>query len=92
MADVAHLMALAARLTERLAAAGRTEWAREEFEALASLLPAQKRTGPDEFRRIKGSAKLSRRKQAVLRELYCGARTAQPRPIGRRSRSSVPRC
>lgn len=70
LADVAHLMALAARLTERLADAGRTQWAREEFEALASLPPAQKRTGPDEFRRIKGSAKLSRRQQAVLRELY----------------------
>jgi ribonuclease D len=70
LADVAHLMALAARLTARLAAAGRTEWAREEFEALASLQPAQKRTGPDEYRRIKGSARLSRRQQAVLRELY----------------------
>lgn len=70
LADVAHLMALAARLTDRLAAAGRTEWAREEFAALANLPPAQKRTGPDDFRRIKGSAKLSRRKQAVLRELY----------------------
>ncbi len=70
LADVAHLMALAARLTDRLAAAGRTEWAREEFAALASLPPAVKRTGPDEFRRIKGSAKLSRRQQAVLREVY----------------------
>jgi ribonuclease D len=70
LADVAHLMTLAARLTERLADAGRTEWAREEFEALANTRPAQKRTGPDEFRRIKGSAKLSRRKQGVLRELY----------------------
>jgi ribonuclease D len=70
LADVAHLMALAAALTDRLAAAGRTEWAREEFAALASLPPAEKRTGPDEFRRIKGSAKLPRRQQAVLRELY----------------------
>ncbi|HEX4421660.1 MAG TPA: HRDC domain-containing protein [Kofleriaceae bacterium] len=70
LADVEHLMALAARLTQRLAAAGRTEWAREEFAALAGLPPGVKRTGPDEFRRIKGSAKLSRRQQAVLRELY----------------------
>ncbi len=70
LADVAHLMELAARLTNRLAAAGRTEWAREEFEALANLPPAQKRTTRDDFRRIKGSAKLSRRQQAVLRELY----------------------
>lgn len=70
LADVEHLMALATGLTQRLAAAGRTEWAREEFAALASLPPSEKRTGPDEFRRIKGSAKLSRRQQAVLRELY----------------------
>ncbi|CAN5923814.1 ribonuclease D [soil metagenome] len=70
LADVEHLMALASRLTARLAAAGRTEWAREEFAALASLPPAEKRTGPDEFRRIKGSAKLPRRQQGVLRELY----------------------
>jgi ribonuclease D len=70
LADVEHLMALAARLTARLAAAGRTEWAREEFAALERLPPAVKRTGPDDFRRIKGSAKLSLRQQAVLRELY----------------------
>ena len=70
LADVAHLMALAAQLTKRLAAAGRTEWAREEFAALANLPPAEKRSGPDEFRRIKGSAKLPRRQQAVLREIY----------------------
>jgi ribonuclease D len=71
LADVAHLMALATRLTDRLAAAGRTEWAREEFAALEQLVPAPtKRTEPDGFRRIKGSAALSRRQQAVLRELY----------------------
>lgn len=70
LADVAHLMELAARLTDRLATVGRTEWAREEFAALASLEPNGKRTGPDEFRRIKGSSKLSPRKQAVLRELH----------------------
>jgi ribonuclease D len=70
LADVEHLMALAARMTDRLAAAGRTEWAREEFAALARRPPAAKRTGPDEFRRIKGSAKLPVRQQAVLRELY----------------------
>ncbi len=73
IADVEHLMDLAARFTHRLAEAGRTEWAREEFAALAGLAEVPRvddRTGPDEFRRIKGYAKLSRRKQAVLRELY----------------------
>lgn len=73
LADVHHLMELAARFTARLAEAGRTEWAREEFAALAALADVPRvddRTGPDEFRRIKGSAKLTRRQQAVLRELY----------------------
>ena len=70
LGDVEHLMALATGLTRRLAAAGRTEWAREEFAALASLPAAEKRTGPDDFRRIKSSARLPRRQQAVLRELY----------------------
>ncbi|HUQ01745.1 MAG TPA: HRDC domain-containing protein [Kofleriaceae bacterium] len=70
LADVEHLMALATRMTARLAAAGRTEWAREEFEALAELEAAEKRRGPDEFRRIKGSAALSPRGQAILRELH----------------------
>ncbi len=70
LSDVLHLMALATRLTERLAAAGRTEWAREEFAALEVLQPGVKRTGPEEFRRIKGSAALTRRQQAVLRELH----------------------
>ncbi|HEY6038822.1 MAG TPA: HRDC domain-containing protein [Kofleriaceae bacterium] len=70
LADVEHLFALATNLTTRLDEAGRTEWAREEFEALASLPPAVKKRGPDDFRRIKGSARLSRRQQAVLREIY----------------------
>lgn len=73
LADVEHLMALAARFTTRLAEAGRTEWAREEFAALAALADVPRiddRTGPDEYRRIKGSSKLTRRQQAVLRELY----------------------
>jgi ribonuclease D len=70
LSDVAHLMELATVLTERLADAGRTEWAREEFAALANLPPAVKRTSPDDFRRIKGSAKLSPRNQAVLRALW----------------------
>ncbi len=83
LADVAHLMALATGLTARLAEAGRTEWAREEFAALATLAPSEKRTGPDEYRRIKGSAKLTLRQQAVLRELHVwreGRAAAADRP------------
>jgi ribonuclease D len=70
LADVEHLMALATRMTERLRAAGRIAWAREEFAALAALPPSVKRSGPEEYRRIKGASKLSPRKQAVLRELH----------------------
>jgi len=70
LADVEHLFALASKLTVRLAEAGRTEWAREEFEALASLSPSERKRGADDFRRIKGSAKLSGRRQGVLREIY----------------------
>lgn len=70
LGDVVHLMDLAAGLTTRLAAAGRTEWAREEFAALAALPASEKRTGPEEFRRIKGAGKLGRRAQAILRELH----------------------
>ncbi|HVV88603.1 MAG TPA: HRDC domain-containing protein, partial [Kofleriaceae bacterium] len=68
--DVAHLLPLAARLTAHLAAAERTEWAREEFTALAAVPAAESHNGPDEFRRIKGAEKLSRRQRAVLRELH----------------------
>ena len=70
LADVEHLMALATRLTDRLHAAGRIDWAREEFEVLASLPPPAKRVGADGFRKIKGASALSRRQQAVLRELH----------------------
>ena len=70
LANVEHLFALATNLTARLAEAGRTEWAREEFAALANLAPSERRRDPDDFRRIKGSAKLPLRKQAVLREIY----------------------
>ncbi len=70
LADVEHLMPLAARLTARLHAAGRVAWAREEFEALANLPPSVKRVEADGFRKLKGAAQLTRRQQAVLRELH----------------------
>jgi ribonuclease D len=72
LADVEHLMALATRLTARLHAAGRVAWAREEFEVLANLPPPgpPSRRDPDGFRKIKGASKLTRRQQAVLRELH----------------------
>ena len=70
LGDVDHLMALATNLTARLAAAGRTEWAREEFVAVAELPAAEKRRGPELFRKIKGASKLPLRQQAVLRELH----------------------
>lgn len=70
LADVEHLMALAARLTARLHAAGRVAWAREEFEALASLPPPAPRDRAEGFRKLKGGSRLPPRGQAVLRELH----------------------
>jgi ribonuclease D len=72
LADVAHLIELATGLTARLHAAGRVAWAREEFQVLANLAPAgpSTRRDPDGFRRIKGATGLTRRQQAILRELH----------------------
>lgn len=70
LADVTHLLALAARLGGRLQAAGRLPWAREECDAVAALPPARRREDPDAYQRIKGAANLPWRGLAVLRELH----------------------
>ncbi len=69
-ADTSHLVALRDRLAERLEAAGRMAWAREEFALLEQV-----RWSPDEDRepgwlRIKGAKALTRRQLAILRELH----------------------
>jgi ribonuclease D len=69
LADVRHLLALHARLAERLRAAGRLAWVEEECAAVAALEPARRKKDPDAYQKVKGVRRLDPRRQAVLREL-----------------------
>jgi ribonuclease D len=69
LADVAHLLAIRARLADKLICAGRLEWVLEECQAVAELPAARRGRAPDAYLRIKGASRLSRRSLAVLREL-----------------------
>jgi ribonuclease D len=67
--DVEVLVELRDALAGQLAAQGKTEWARQEFAAVASAPPPQPR--PDPWRRTSGIHKVrSRRGLAVVRELW----------------------
>jgi ribonuclease D len=66
--DVAYLLPMHRKLTERLERAGRLAWAREECEALGDI----ERYRSDERRaylRIPGAMRMSRRELAVLSEI-----------------------
>jgi ribonuclease D len=66
--DVAYLLPAHRKLSSALEELGRTEWAEEEFDRLASS--ARLRTDPEySFRRLDSGAKLTRRERALLREL-----------------------
>ncbi|HWO88914.1 MAG TPA: HRDC domain-containing protein [Gemmatimonadales bacterium] len=67
--DTKHLPELRDHLRERLAAAGRLEWAEEEFARLENLRWSPLPANGDSYLRIKGARLLSRRALAVLREL-----------------------
>jgi ribonuclease D len=79
--DVAHLLPMQDALLERLRAAGRLEWVREECAQLGDL----ERYRIDERRaylRIPGAARMNRRELAVLRELVrFRDRTARRRDV-----------
>jgi ribonuclease D len=67
--DVEVLIELRDALAEQLDAQGKTEWARQEFAAIASALPPQPR--PDPWRRTSGIHRVrTRRGLAVVRELF----------------------
>jgi ribonuclease D len=67
--DVEVLIELRDALAAELAAQGKTEWARQEFEAVLAARPAQVR--PDPWRRTSGIHRVqSRRGLAVVRELW----------------------
>ncbi|WP_299540194.1 ribonuclease D [uncultured Streptomyces sp.] len=67
--DVELLIDLRDALEKELDRQGKLEWAREEFEAIASAPPAPPRQDP--WRRTSGMHKVRRRRQmAVVRELW----------------------
>jgi ribonuclease D len=67
--DVEVLIELRDALAAELAAQGKTEWARQEFEAVLAARPAPAR--PDPWRRTSGIHRVqSRRGLAVVRELW----------------------
>ena len=81
--DVEHLLDLAAVLRERLEAAGRMDWAREENRVLEAA-SAEERDPEEVFRRLAASTDLRPLEAAVARELTLWReRTArkQDRPI-----------
>jgi ribonuclease D len=70
LADVAHLLALRERLVAELRRLGRLAWVVEECDAVAALEPARRGPEPDAYQRVKGIRRLTRRQQAVLREVH----------------------
>ncbi|MBI2216995.1 MAG: ribonuclease D [Candidatus Rokubacteria bacterium] len=69
-ADVQHLFALRARLTEELVGRGRLAWVEEECAALAAQPPPDRSPDPNAFLRVKGARDLPPRILAILRELH----------------------
>jgi ribonuclease D len=84
-ADVQHLFALRARLTEELARVGRLAWVEEECAALAAQAAPERPVDPDAWLGVKGARDLPPRGLAVLRELFALreqlARTADRPPF-----------
>jgi ribonuclease D len=69
-ADVQHLFALKARMTEELARIGRLTWVQEECAALAVQPAPERPIDPDAWLGVKGARDLPLRGMAVLRELW----------------------
>lgn len=70
LADVEHLGGIRERLLAKLEEKGRTEWVREECDAVAALEPQLRRKNPDAYLGVKGARRLRPRQLAALRELY----------------------
>jgi len=70
LADVAHLLVLQARLAGELRQLGRLSWVEEESDAVAALEPARRGRDAEAYQKVKGMRRLSRRQQAVLREIF----------------------
>jgi ribonuclease D len=70
LADVEHLLALHARLVEKLRELDRLDWVLEESAAVTALEPAARERDLDGWQRLKGIRRLSRRELAVAREVW----------------------
>jgi len=70
LADVTHLLRLRSRLSDELRQLGRLAWVEEECGAVAALEAARRGRDPEAYQKVKGARRLSRRQQAVLRELH----------------------
>ncbi len=68
--DTHYLLSIRDMQAEALAREGRMEEAREVFDQLIDAEPMSHVFDPADFRRIRGSSKLKKRQQAILRELY----------------------
>jgi ribonuclease D len=80
--DVRYLLPVAQRLTQRLEALQRLDWAGEEFARLA-LQGMPEETTVERWRKLRGLGSLDRRRLAVVRALYLwreetAARTNRP--------------
>jgi len=84
-ADVQHLFALRARLTDELARIGRLAWVEEECAALAAQPAPERLVDPDAWLGVKGARDLPPRGLAAMREVFALreqlARTADRPPF-----------
>lgn len=69
LTDTRYLLPLRDLIREELIAANRLAWAEEEFDLLTRREWTREPFHPDHFWKIRGARDLSRREQAVLREL-----------------------
>jgi ribonuclease D len=67
--DVRYLLPVWQRLSARLEKLGRLDWAREEFDRLATTLRPEE-VAPEKWRKLRGLGSLDRRRLAVVRQLY----------------------
>jgi ribonuclease D len=67
--DVRHLLVLRERLAGRLRDVGRLSWVEEEFEAVAALEPARRKSEPDAWQKIKGIRQLPPRAREVVKHV-----------------------
>lgn len=70
MTDTRYLVDLAAKLRDELIAAGRWEWAQEEFARLETIRYREPEESAEAFRKLKGLGKHSRRGLGIAATLY----------------------